>query len=67
MWQEIIVGIAIASAAIYTLRRYLPRKASGKVGSCGSCSGCSTGCGSVDSPKAIHLVHRRDTTTNDVR
>ncbi|SCK22352.1 FeoB-associated Cys-rich membrane protein [Vogesella sp. LIG4] len=47
MLQHIIVGLIVAAAAGYLLRRYLPRRGGkGRKGgnsACGSCGGCKGG------------------------
>lgn len=42
--QAAIVGLMVAGAVVYLVRKYLPRsrKAAGR-GGCGSCGGCSGG------------------------
>lgn len=39
MWQEIVVGVCVAGAALFLLRRWIfpGKKATG----CGGCSGCA--------------------------
>jgi len=47
--QGAIVGLIVAGAALYLLRKYLPRRRkagperAGQSGSCGSCSSCKGG------------------------
>ncbi len=47
--QGAIVGLIVAAAALYLLRKYLPRSrkpapaADAKSGSCGSCGSCKGG------------------------
>ncbi|MFN4235731.1 MAG: hypothetical protein ACK4FZ_00580 [Vogesella sp.] len=47
--QGAIVGLMVAGAALYLLRKYLPRRrkaapgSAGQAGSCGSCGGCKGG------------------------
>lgn len=47
--QGAIVGLIVAGAALYLLRKYLPRRrkaapgGASQAGSCGSCGGCKGG------------------------
>lgn len=41
--QGAIVGLIVAAAVAYLLRKYLPRRGAGKSGACGSCGGCKGG------------------------
>jgi hypothetical protein len=41
MWQEIIVGGAVAVATLFLIRKYWPRKQATGSG-CGGCQGCGS-------------------------
>jgi len=42
MWQEVIVGLCVITAAAFLARRWLPFFVSKNTSACGGCGGCDT-------------------------
>jgi hypothetical protein len=49
MLEYLIVGLIVAAAALYTLRKYLPRSLRERVFGKTADAGCGSGCGSCKS------------------